>query len=911
MINQDVRIVVTGNSRTKSRFGQWSKLFVLVLCYSIAGAQDSLEFDVLDEFERPGRQPLGALVLHSDGFLYGTTVAGGTRDLGTVFRVSDSGTRVTLHAFSGPDGAAPVAGLVEGSDGTLFGTTAEGGAVGFGTVFKVTPAGEIAKLVDFTGSSGSAPGSVPGPITVLASGILYGATAAGGSGGFGTVYTLTSSGTLTSLAHFTGETGERPGAEPQGELLSRGASLYGTTRFGGSNGQGTVFSVSLSGEFSSIAAFSGGDGSRPAGGLVSHSDGLLYGTTEFGGASGVGVVFGIDPDNPSDFSVLHHFTDPTGSQPVGTLEVDLGGSLLGTASVGGQDGWGSVFRLTTGGEYNSLLSFSGTDGLFAGAASRCGLTSGDGGVFFGVASAGGPGQRGVIFRIDGSDVFSVVADFSPMRGWAPSGAPVRERGGNLVFPMAEGGAGGRGVLSSVSTDEGVVPVQSFEIEIGGRPDGPFLPLDAGLLATTTLGGAVDHGTIVLLDPPESPTTVASLNTTAGEGIRGPLVENEPNRFYGVSLAGGLSGNGTVFRVSLNGVVERLFSFSGTGGIHPGSRPQAPLVRGSDGSLYGVTERGGQADQGVVFKLSTDQTFSILSEFQSSAPRQPRGGLCLTGDGRIFGTTSLGGAADAGTVFELDPNTGILTERAFFTGATGNHPGTSPVGPLIVGSSGTLYGMTAGGPGESGTAYAFAPTEGLRSLVAFSGVTGAYPGITRSVPEAQVEWIGGLNEGPDGLVYGVTPAGGEFGGGVAFRLSPSSSIDAWKISFFGDSLAPDLDDPDSDGLSNILEYALQRSPVTPDPDAIGVEVYPFDQGSRLGLALTRDPSRSDVDLSVESSSSPSGPWTTVASSISGAPFSGAGPVDEQLAESGIRLVRVLDRLPLNPGGRRFMRVVATR
>jgi len=882
----------------------------LILVFSFSGAEESLQFDVLAEFERPGRHPLGALVRHSDGALYGTSVAGGIRDLGTVFRVAQDGTRITIHSFFGLDGAAPVAGLIEGPDGALFGTTAEGGTTGFGTIYRVTPAGEFAKLVDFTGSSGDAPGSVPGPIMLHSSGMFYGVTAAGGGGGFGTVFSLTSSGTLTTLAEFTGETGERPGVEPNGQLLSLGESLFGTTRGGGS-GHGTVYSLGLSGEFASIVEFLGSVGSRPSGGLVLHPDGRLYGTTERGGASGVGVVFRIDPDNAVDPAVVHHFSDLTGSQPVGTLVVDAAGSLLGTASVGGQDGWGTVFKLTTSGEYSNLLSFSGVIGPFAGAAPRSGLTSGGGGDFFGVTSAGGPGQRGVVYRIDGSGVFEIVADFSPRRGWAPSGAPVPDRDGQLVFPMAEGGENGRGVLSTVSSTDGAVRrVQDFKSPSGGRPNGPLLALGTGFLGTTTSGGAFDRGAIVLLDPPDPPALLASLNSTAGEGVRGPLVQNGADLFYGVSLGGGLGGNGTVFRVDLNGVIERLFSFSGTGGTRPGRRPQAPLVRGPDGSLYGVTERGGEADQGIVFKVSADQSFSILAEFESAAPRQPRGGLCLTADGRIFGTTSLGGTADAGTIFELDPETGILTEQASFTGASGSHPGTAPVGPLMLGSSGTLYGMTAAGPGESGTAYAFTPAQGLRSLVEFSGETGAFPGTTLSVPEAQLEWIGGMGEGEDGLVYGVTPGGGAFGGGVGFRLTPSSSFEAWKRSFFGNTTAPDLDDPDRDGLSNILEYALQRSPVTPDPDAIGVEVHPFEQGARLGLTLTRDPSRSDVDLSIESSSSPSGPWTTVASSVSGSPFSGIGPVDETPTGSGTWIVRILDRLPLESGGHRFMRVSAT-
>jgi uncharacterized repeat protein (TIGR03803 family) len=87
-----------------------------------------------------GYEARAGLVMDSEGNLYGTTVYGGGPDnLGTVYKVTPSGTETVLHAFSGPDGGYPWGGLAFDVQGNLYGTTSVGGANGQGTVFKLTP----------------------------------------------------------------------------------------------------------------------------------------------------------------------------------------------------------------------------------------------------------------------------------------------------------------------------------------------------------------------------------------------------------------------------------------------------------------------------------------------------------------------------------------------------------------------------------------------------------------------------------------------------------------------------------------------------------------------------------------------------------------------------------------------------
>jgi uncharacterized repeat protein (TIGR03803 family) len=250
-----------------------------------------------------GSCPVGGLVQGVDGSLYGVTEVGGSNNCldsyccdngyggyGTVFKLTPQGTLTTLHIFSGgADGAFPEAKLLLASDGYLYGTT-YGGNENAGTVFKIgTDGATFATLHEFTGG---ADGSTP--LTALVqdnAGDLYGATFGGGANGFGTLFKITTNGTLTTLHSFGGS----PDGSYPGTALVQGndGNLYGTTVFGGS-GAGTVFKITPQGTLTTIAHFSGGagGGNPDYGALVQSSlDGFFYGTTLNGGVYGGGTVF--------------------------------------------------------------------------------------------------------------------------------------------------------------------------------------------------------------------------------------------------------------------------------------------------------------------------------------------------------------------------------------------------------------------------------------------------------------------------------------------------------------------------------------------------------------------------------------------------------------------------------------------
>jgi uncharacterized repeat protein (TIGR03803 family) len=316
-----------------------------------------------------GIKPYAGLVQGSDGNFYGTTVYGGTNGDGTVFKVTPYGVLTTLVNFTGTSGslgANPQAGLIQGSDGNFYGTTFYGGINGDGTVFKVTPSGVLTTLVNFTGTSGSNVGANPQAGLIQGSdGNFYGTTFGGGTSGFGTVFRMTAAGALATLVNFADDpVAVAAGGYPfAGLIQGSDGNFYGTTASGGTNGDGTVFKVTPSGVPTTLVNFSGngsiGAGGSPYAGLVQGTDGNFYGTTVYGGTNGDGTVFKLTPSGA--LTTLVTFTGTSGSlgaNPQAGLIQGSDGNFYGTTSEGGANNLGTVFQMTPSGALTTIYDFS-------------------------------------------------------------------------------------------------------------------------------------------------------------------------------------------------------------------------------------------------------------------------------------------------------------------------------------------------------------------------------------------------------------------------------------------------------------------------------------------------------------------------------------------------------------------------
>jgi uncharacterized repeat protein (TIGR03803 family) len=320
--------------------------------------------------------PYSGLVQATDGYFYGTTYAGGSdrtdcsayQGCGTVFKITPSGTLVTLYDFCSQitseclDGDDPFAGLIQATDGDLYGTTEGGGVNGKGTIFKITLGGTLTTLYSFCSQAGCTDGAGPvGGLVQATNGDFYGTTGSGGANpgtygtGDGTVFKITPGGTLVTLYSFCSQSACTDGDGPLAGLIEAGSGdFYGTTTYGGANGQGTVFKITQGGTLTTLYSFCSQaectDGENPHSALV-EAAGNLYGTTEGGGGVNVGgTIFKITPSGTLTtlYSFCPHSGCTDGSYPLTGLIQATNGTLYGTTELGGADGWGTVFSLSVG-----------------------------------------------------------------------------------------------------------------------------------------------------------------------------------------------------------------------------------------------------------------------------------------------------------------------------------------------------------------------------------------------------------------------------------------------------------------------------------------------------------------------------------------------------------------------------------
>jgi uncharacterized repeat protein (TIGR03803 family) len=291
-----------------------------------------------------GAQPLVGLTQTPDGSFYGAASAGGDFGLGTIFSFTTNGVLTNLVSFNGTNGARPLSPLLLGIDGNLYGTTSLGGSSNTGTVFLLTPTG-IVTLVSFVFSNGAQPS---GNLAQGADGTIYGTTSAGGAYGYGTIFSLNTLGVLTTLKSFTGGA---DGGGPQGGLImaSDGVTLYGTTASGGINnvansGSGTIFSINTAGTFTSLHSFAPGEGANPFAPLFQAGNGILYGTTTGDGAAGLGTVFTFRAG--VGFTNVHSLVSADGTSPHAGLAAGTNGNLFGVTTVGGRNHVGTIYQLS-------------------------------------------------------------------------------------------------------------------------------------------------------------------------------------------------------------------------------------------------------------------------------------------------------------------------------------------------------------------------------------------------------------------------------------------------------------------------------------------------------------------------------------------------------------------------------------
>jgi uncharacterized repeat protein (TIGR03803 family) len=428
--------------------------------------------------------------------------------------------------------------------------------------------------------------------------------------------------TFTTLVNFDGTNG----VGPYFESLVQGidGNLYGTTAYGGANGDGTVFKVSETGTLTTLHSFAGypTDGQTPYGGLVQATNGNFYGTTTAGGTSGFGTVFEITPAGV--VTTLHSFDYSDGDFPIGALIQATNGSLYGTTYGGGTGGNGTVFKITLGGALTTLYNFCPQAPCTDGQVPYAGLVQATNGSFYGTTSDGGANDDGTVFRITPAGELTIL--------------------------------------------------HSFDLTDGGDPDSALVQATNGsFYGTTTGGGANGYGTVFKITAGGTLTTLHSFDMTDGESPYAGLVQATNGNFYGTTGAGGSGADnfGTVFEITPADVLTTLHSF----GIADGELPYGGLVQATNGTLYGTTSQGGDNSDGTIFSLSVG-----LGPFVETLPASGKVGSSV----KILGTDLTGTTAVSfngiAAKFTVKSATEIIA--AVPTGATtGKVEVTTPSGTL--------------------------------------------------------------------------------------------------------------------------------------------------------------------------------------------------------------------------------------
>ncbi len=409
----------------------------------------------------------------------------------TAVIASSAGTFKTLLSFNGADGEDPFFGpLVQGTDGNFYGTTSGGGANGAGTVFKITPSGTLTTLYSFCAQANCADGEEPRQGLVQgANGDFYGTTYEGGANEFcdvkdksigcGTVFKITPAGKLTTLYSFCVQANCTDGEKPTTTLVqASNGNFYGTTTYGGKNGDGTVFKMTAGGVLTTLYSFCSqancADGGTPWSGLLQGADGNFYGTTTSGGGTsnacdsdglgaGCGTAFKITPSGV--LTTVYTFCSQTnctdGGFPVAGLIQATNGLFYGTTGLGGANnactqGCGTVFKLTSSGTLTTLHSFDQTDG-YAPAAALVLATDGN---FYGTTSGcGADGDcvygLGTIFKITPAGTLTTLHSFAGTDGSNPIAGLLQSTNGSFYGTTVEGGANDDGAIFGLS--EGLAP----------------------------------------------------------------------------------------------------------------------------------------------------------------------------------------------------------------------------------------------------------------------------------------------------------------------------------------------------------------------------------------------------------------------------------------------------------------------
>lgn len=417
--------------------------------------------------------------------------------------------------------------------------------------------------------------------------------------------------------------------------------------------------------FTTLANFEGSNGSRPVAGVVQGIDGSFYGTASYGGTNNSGAVFKVTP--AGKLITLYRFCEQSGctdgANPYASLVQATNGNFYGTTQFGGADNFGTVFKMTPAGKLITLYSFCAQLNCPDGSQPTASLVQGTDGNFYGTTQYG---SGGGVFKITPSGTLTTYGICPQIYfcGWRLYAGLVQATDGNFYGTTMW----------------------------GGDYDGYGYCYDYGC------------GTVFKITPAGTATKLhdfcvyQTVNCSDGAMPLGGLVQATDGNFYGTTGAGGTInyGVGTVFKITPTGTLTTLYSFCVQSPCPDGVEPYTSLVQATDGNFYGTTFLGGANNSsGTVFKITPEGSLTTLYSF-CAQPACTDGygpvGLVQATDGNFYGTTESGGANNDGTVFELSVGLGPFVKTQPAAGKVG--AGINILGTILSGATSVTFNGTA-------------------------------------------------------------------------------------------------------------------------------------------------------------------------------------------------------------------------
>jgi len=511
---------------------------VLVVCFSISKAQPKL---------------------------WGNLPFAGKPGAGLVYEFNLDGKIMSdIHAFEKFEGEDPDNAILLADNNKFYGI-ADGGYGQFGSfIYEYDPATEEFNIVvDFFDPDLSVSYSAgEGYLMQASNGLIYGLTQNGGTNQDGQLFSYDPSQDIFKyLAEFEALT---TGSSPMGVLTEASdGKLYGITYNGGICNYGTIFSYDpIGGVLAEERCFDWNDGVEPVDGMILASNGLLYGMTYAGGGSGDGVIYSYETGT-GIYTMLHEFiTSAHGGKPYGRLFQASDGALYGTASAGGLNGDGMLFKYDIDLDLFSLrINFDGTNGAYPNGS----LIEYEGNMY-GVTTEGGVSNEGILFRYDKTaNTITKLADFyGNDYGKYPYGTLTIGPEGKLFGQTYGGGKFSSGIMFDYNTATSAF-IKRFD----------FMQSDEG---SRNLGG---------------------------------LMIGTDGWVYGTTREGGEYQGGTIYRINpADREFENLYDFDI---FSYGGYPMTGLMQAADGYFYGVTPNGGTVDDGVIYRFDANNNIVTVLE----------------------------------------------------------------------------------------------------------------------------------------------------------------------------------------------------------------------------------------------------------------------------------------------------------